>query len=36
MGDAVAPHNEGVENMTSAIYGAFGMGSMLEVNTASS
>jgi hypothetical protein len=36
MGDAVAPHNEGAEQMTAAVYGAFGIGSMLEVNTASS
>jgi len=35
MGDAVAPHNEGAEQMTAAVYGAFGMANMLEVNTAS-
>ncbi|MEY2957823.1 MAG: hypothetical protein RLZZ01_391 [Actinomycetota bacterium] len=35
MGDAVTPHNEGSSQMTAAIYGAFGMGHMLEVNTAS-
>ncbi|MGA1346090.1 MAG: SDR family oxidoreductase [Ilumatobacteraceae bacterium] len=34
MGDAVTPHNEGSSQMTAAIYGAFGMGHMLEVNTA--
>lgn len=34
MGDAVTPHNEGAMQMTAAVYGAFGMGHMLEVNTA--
>ncbi|MDA3028453.1 MAG: SDR family oxidoreductase [Actinomycetota bacterium] len=34
MGDAVAPHNEGAGQMTAAIYGAFGMGHMLDVATA--
>lgn len=36
MGDAVAPHNDGAEQMIAAVYGAFGMGSMLEVNTGTS
>lgn len=36
MGDAVAPHNEGAGEMTAAVYGAFGMGHMLEVAAASS
>ena len=35
MGDAVVAHNEGAGQMTAAIYGAFGMGHMLEVTTAS-
>jgi NAD(P)-dependent dehydrogenase (short-subunit alcohol dehydrogenase family) len=36
MGDAAAPYNLSAEQMTAAIYGAFGMGHMLEVNSTSS
>jgi len=33
MADAVTPYNEAAEQMTAAVYGAFGMGGMLEVKT---
>lgn len=35
MGDAVAPFNEAGDQMTGAIYGAFGMASLLELKTGS-
>ena len=36
IGDAVMPFNEAAEQVTSAVYGAFGMGYLLEVSTGAS
>ena len=36
MGDAITPYNEAAEQMTAAIYGAFGMADMLAVNAGAS
>lgn len=33
MAGAIVPHNDGAEQMTAAIYGAFGMGDLLTVTT---
>lgn len=35
MADAVAPFNDSAEQMTAGIYGAFGMGNLLEINSPS-
>ena len=36
MADAIAPYNDAAEQVTAAIYGAFGMGYLLTVNTGGS